>query len=175
MTQRKLLVTSVLMTMLAVGQVSAAEDWRSVPLEDVRTGQFFTINDFVGKTVLLETFAIWCPTCSKQQDQIDQLHHDLRGEDVISISLDVDPNESPSQVREYAERKGYDWYYAVAPPEMTQMLMDEFGVVIVAASSVPVIMICPDKQARLLGRGLKTADRLQTEIAKGYTGSRRGS
>ena len=106
----------VLMFVVATLQAAGADDWRSIPLADVRTGETFTIGDFAGKAVLLETFAVWCPTCSRQQDQIKQLHDVLDGKGVISISLDVDPNESPEQVKEYAESKGYDWRYAVLLP-----------------------------------------------------------
>ena len=32
-------------------------DWFDIPLTDVQTGETFTINDFAGKVVLLETMA----------------------------------------------------------------------------------------------------------------------
>jgi hypothetical protein len=37
--------------------------WMDVELTDVATGQKFKISDFKGKTVMLESFAVWCPTC----------------------------------------------------------------------------------------------------------------
>jgi len=140
-------------------------DWRDISLKDVRTGRTFTIADFKGKTVILETFAVWCPTCTKQQRDIKQLHSDI-GDEFVSISLDVDPNESEEKVKEHLKRNGFDWLYAIAPPELTKLLMDEFGTVIVNAPSAPVVLISEDGDARLLGRGVKSAEKLMAEIKK---------
>jgi hypothetical protein len=41
-------------------------DWMRIPLKDISTGENFTVADFAGRPVLLETFAVWCPTCTKQ-------------------------------------------------------------------------------------------------------------
>lgn len=140
-------------------------DWRDISLKDVRTGRTFTIADFKGKTVILETFAVWCPTCTKQQREIKQLHSDI-GDEFVSISLDVDPNESEEKVKEHLKRNGFDWLYAIAPPELTKLLMDEFGTVIVNAPSAPVVLISEDGDARLLERGVKSAEKLMAEMQR---------
>jgi hypothetical protein len=71
-------------------------------------------------------------------------------------------------VREHAEGNDFDWRYAVAPPELTRALIEEFGTTIVAAPASPVVLICAhsDQEARLLKRGLKKADFLQEEISR---------
>jgi hypothetical protein len=48
--------------------------WFGASLKDVRSGASFTINDFQGKVVLVETMAVWCPTCFRQQQEIKALH-----------------------------------------------------------------------------------------------------
>jgi len=83
------------------------QEWMNVTLEDVTTGEKFTISDFNGKVVVLETFAVWCPTCTKQQKEIKKLHGKAAG--VISITVDIDPNESADKVRSHVERYGFDW------------------------------------------------------------------
>ena len=44
--------------------------WFSASLTDARSGQTFTINDFKGKVILVETLAQWCSNCLKQQKQV---------------------------------------------------------------------------------------------------------
>jgi thiol-disulfide isomerase/thioredoxin len=50
---------------------TAASAWMDiVELTDVATGQTFKLSDFKGKPVLLESFAVWCPTCLRQQETL---------------------------------------------------------------------------------------------------------
>jgi peroxiredoxin len=63
-------------------------------LTDVQTGKIFTMNDYEGKVVLVETMAMWCPNCIVQAHEVRKLHTLLGNpEDLISVSLDVDINE----------------------------------------------------------------------------------
>ena len=152
---------------MALGDEPATQsaNWRDISLRDVMTGNTFTVADFKGKPIILETFAVWCPTCTKQQREIKQLHSEI-GDEFVSITLDVDPNESEEQVREHLKRNGFDWLYAVAPPELTKLLINEFGTIIVNAPSAPVVLIDENGDARLLGRGVKSAEKLKAEIKK---------
>lgn len=140
-------------------------DWKEVELKDTITGDTFKISDFEGQTMMLETFAVWCPTCLQQQKEMEKLS--LIETDVIHISLDTDPNEDAELVKDHAKKNGFDWYFAVAPIEMTESLIDEFGVGVVNAPSAPVILICNDQSTRLLDRGLKQSDELLTELEEG--------
>ncbi|NPE27769.1 redoxin family protein [Methanococcoides sp. SA1] len=140
-------------------------DWKEVELTNTITGDTFKISDFEGQTVMLETFAVWCPTCLQQQKEMKKLS--LVETEVIHISLDTDPNEDAELVKDHAEKNGFDWYFAVAPIEMTGSLIDEFGVAVVNAPSAPVILICDDQSTRLLDRGLKRSDELLTELEEG--------
>ena len=168
------LILSIFVFGLLLGGSLSAQasprDWRDIPLRDVISGETFRISDFADQTVLLESFAVWCPTCTKQQEEVRKLHEQV-GDRVISISLDVDPNEDEQLVREHALRNGFHWRYAVAPPELTRALINRFGTAIVAAPSAPMILICgegsEDQEARLLKRGVKKADRLLEEIQRG--------
>ena len=140
--------------------------WMAIELTDVITGQNFKINDFKGKTVLLESFAVWCPTCLRQQKELKKVA--ARGSDaLIHISLDTAPNEDEAQVKAHAEKNGLDWYFVVAPIELTNALIDEFGLTVISAPFAPVILICEDQSARLLKNGVKSADTILSEVAKG--------
>jgi len=141
--------------------------WMDFELKDIRTGESFKISDFAGKPILLESFAVWCPTCTKQQRDIKELHEEV-GDDVISISLDTDPEEDEARVLAHIQSNGFEWYYAISPIELTQSLIDEFGNSIVSAPSVPMILICEDGSFRKLGGfGSRDVDKLKEEIAKG--------
>ena len=149
------------------GETSPPADWRDYELVDTRTGETFRVCEFEGKPVLLETFAVWCPTCLKQQQEVKKMVAE-GGKGVIHISLDVDPNEDEEIVRNHMESNGFKWYSAVAPPEMTQDLIDEFGITVVNAPAAPVILVCEDQSARLLEqRGVKPVALLEEEIEKG--------
>ena len=143
-------------------------NWRQAEFTNVKNGEKFTIDDFKGKTVLLESFAVWCPTCLKQQKEMDKLK-ELDGKEIIHISLDTDPNENRKKVAEHLERNGFDWYFAVSPIEVTRLLTDEFGIGFVNAPSAPVVLICEDGGSRFLGRGVKDVEELTQEIKIGCT------
>jgi thiol-disulfide isomerase/thioredoxin len=74
--------------------------WMDIQLKDIATGNNFKISDFKGKPVVLESFAVWCPTCLKQQKEIKELKS-REGNAIIHISLDIDPNEDEAKVREH--------------------------------------------------------------------------
>lgn len=144
------------------GTASGAEEpWRTTELADVRTDETFTVTGF-DAPVLLETFAVWCPVCTNQQRRIAALHE--RREDFVSVSLNTDPNEDAARVREHLDRHGFDWRYAVAPPEMTRSLKESFGSVVLSPTQAPVVLRCADGSARLLETGVKSADTLAEHL-----------
>ena len=65
--------------------VSKTPEWFDMELTDVQTGKTFTMNDYAGKVVLLETMAIWCPNCLLQSGELQKLHQALGNpKDLIS-------------------------------------------------------------------------------------------
>ena len=144
--------------------LDVAGSWINIELKDVKTGEFFTITDF-DKPVLLESFAVWCPTCTRQQRETKKFHEEV-GDSVISISIDTDPNEDENQVRQHIESNGFDWFYAIAPIQFTQSLIDQFGVSIVNAPSVPMVLICDSQNVKKLGSGIKSPNELKEAINK---------
>ncbi len=52
-------------------------EWFDMELTDAQTGETFTMNDYAGKVVLLETMAIWCPNCVVQANEVRNLHEVL--------------------------------------------------------------------------------------------------
>jgi cytochrome oxidase Cu insertion factor (SCO1/SenC/PrrC family) len=149
----------------ATATPTAVDDWRAADLTDVVTGETFTVDSFGTRPVLVEFFAVWCPVCTSQQQEVGTLVD--RRDDLVAVSLNVDPNEDAEQVREHAAEHGFDWHYAVAPSSMTRALVDEFGPVVTNAPAAPVVRVCPDGAAALVeGRGLKSADELDAAFER---------
>ena len=179
-TRRRFAATTLIIAaLLAMGAAAHAADeaadesaaepavaWLGVELTDIRSGDTFTLAQFADKPILLETFAVWCPTCTSQQRQLVALHEEV-GDAVISVSLNTDPNESQSQVVRHLDRHGFDWLYAISPVELSRSLRDEFGLAVLNPPSAPVILICPGQTERTLlaKRGVKRPDFLQEQIA----------
>ena len=143
-----------------------AGNWINIELSDIRTGEKFKISDFNDRPVLLESFAVWCPTCTRQQQEVKKLHEEL-GDSFVSISIDTDPNEDRTLIKEHKEKNGFDWIYVVAPKEFTQSLIDQFGFGIVNAPAAPMILICGDGTLRQLDSGLKRVNELKEELSRG--------
>lgn len=141
-------------------------NWLETPLADIATGETFSLSDFAGKKVLVESFAVWCPVCTQQQEEIKKLH-ELLGEEVVSVSLDTDPNEDAALVAQALQERGFTWRFAVAPRRMTEALLAEFGQTVAYAPAAPVILICENQISRFLPRGVKDVEELQEELAKG--------
>lgn len=136
--------------------------WRETQLTDVLSGETFSIAG-IGQPVVLESFAVWCPVCTRQQRQLAELSE--TGSDAAIVSLNTDPNEDADRVRTHAEEHGFDWRYAVAPASMSQALVAEFGRQVIRAPAAPVVVICPDGTAAFLSeRAVKPAERLRTAV-----------
>ena len=143
-----------------------APAWFGTAFKDVRSGETFTINDFKGKVILVETMAVWCPTCYRQQQEIKALH-ELLGmrEDFVSVSLDIDPNEDETVLAGYTEQNSeFDWYYAVTGPDMAREIGNAYGDQFLNPPSAPVLVIDRHGVAHPLPFGLTSAEVLMQMI-----------
>lgn len=139
--------------------------WFSAALTNVNQEAAFTINDYRGKVVLVETMAIWCSNCLSQQKQVRELHN-LIGEqdDFISVGLDIDPNENAVDLADYTDRNGFDWVYAVAPPEVSREIGQIYGSQFLNPPSTPILIIDRHGEAHPLPFGIKSAADLQAAV-----------
>jgi cytochrome oxidase Cu insertion factor (SCO1/SenC/PrrC family) len=143
-----------------------APAWFGTSFKDVRSGNSFTIDDFKGKVVLVETMAVWCTTCYQQQTQIKALHETLgMREDFVSISLDIDPNEDEQTLTAYTQKNSsFDWQYAVAGPEVAREIGKTYGDQFLNPPSAPVLVIDRHGVAHPLPFGVKSAEDLMKAI-----------
>jgi thiol-disulfide isomerase/thioredoxin len=135
--------------------------WFKAGLTDVRSGEEFTIEDFHGQVILVETMATWCPSCLRQQNEVKALHEKLgMRSDFVSLGLNVDPHESADLLKSYIDSRGFDWLYAVAPREVHREIGDLYGTLFLNPSSTPMFIIDREGMVHLLPFGIKSADDL---------------
>jgi cytochrome oxidase Cu insertion factor (SCO1/SenC/PrrC family) len=137
-------------------------DWFDMELTDAQTGEIFTMNDYAGKVVLVETMAIWCPNCVVQGNEVRNLHKLLGNpDDLISISLDVDFNEDEASLKGYASGYGFDWHFAVAPLEVARALGNLYSAQYLNPPLSPMLIIDREGNVHQLEYGLKKAEALR--------------
>lgn len=140
-------------------------DWFDIELTDVQTGETFSMNDYAGKVVLVETMAIWCPNCIVQATQVQKLHQLLDNpNDLISVSLDVDVNEDAASLKEYSEGYRFEWHFAIAPLELARALGNLYTAQYLNPPLSPMMIIDRDGGVHHLEYGQKTADVLLESV-----------
>jgi thiol-disulfide isomerase/thioredoxin len=136
-----------------------------VSLTNASTGDVFKIQDFKDKVVLVETMAMWCTNCMRQQGEVVKLHEQLgKREDFVSVGLDVDPNERPEDLTKYVAKNGFDWYYAIAPAEVAREIAQLYGDQFLNPTATPMLIIDRQGEAHPLPFGIKSADELQKAL-----------
>jgi thiol-disulfide isomerase/thioredoxin len=139
--------------------------WLGAPLTDVRTGQDFRISDLKGKVVLVETMAIWCSNCLRQQKEVKALHQALgMNEDLVTVVLDIDPNEDADNLKAYADNNGFDWTYAVAPREVAREMGQLYGDQFLNPPSTPMLIVDRHGEVHPLPFGIKEAGTLEESL-----------
>ncbi len=127
----------------------ALEAWQTATLTDVRSGESFTIADLAGRLVVIEPMAIWCTNCARQQREASKALAALDSNDVVYISLDVDPGEQPADLAAYADERGFDWRFVVAGRDLSRALALDLGDQVLSPPSTPRIIVTQD--GRVIG------------------------
>ncbi|BBB49449.1 TlpA family protein disulfide reductase [Pelolinea submarina] len=137
-------------------------DWYEWELTDINNGTTFNLNNEQGKVVLVETMAVWCSNCLKQQQEVSQLLETLGPrDDFVSLAIDIDPNEDSATLQNYTQQHGFDWRYVVASEELINEISSLYGAQYLNPPSTPMLIIDRQGQAHLLPFGIKSAADLQ--------------
>jgi hypothetical protein len=80
------------------------------------------------------------------------------------VSLDVDPNEDQATLKKYADATGFQWIFAVAPPDLVRTIGNTYGAQFLNPPSTPVLIIDRDGVAHPLPLGLKNTKDLVTAV-----------
>lgn len=169
-----LLSTLLISACSSLGQGTASEltneedeipAWFEMPMTDVRTGEEFTISDLSGKVILIETMAMWCPTCLSQELEVKEVLALLGDrDDFVSIALDVDSKESAEALRAFTEEHELDWIFVVASPEIIRDIGNRYTAQLLNPPLAPMLIIDRNGDVYGLPYELKEADALHRTI-----------
>lgn len=135
--------------------------WFSMALTNVHSGEAFTIQDLKGKVILVETMAVWCSNCLKQQTQVKALHGQIGDrDDFVSIGLDIDSNEDAAKLKGFVDAQGFDWVYAVSPADVSREIASLYGDQFLNPPSTPMLVIDRHGVVHPLPFGIKSAEEL---------------
>lgn len=139
--------------------------WFEMPMTDVRSGETFTISDLSGKVILVETMAMWCPTCLTQEREVQKVLG-LLGErdDFVNIAMDVDSNENAEALRGYIAEHELDWIFVIASVEIKRDLGNRYSAQLLNPPVAPMLIIDRNGNVYGLPYGLKKADALYNTI-----------
>ena len=128
----------------AAATALAGRAWATAELTDVATGEPFTIADYAGKTIFVESMAIWCSNCRAQQGRFKEALAQLDPDTVAYVVLTVEAAETGEDLARYKESQGFTGTYAVAGTEVARALADDFGSNAINPPSVPLVLVTPD-------------------------------
>jgi thiol-disulfide isomerase/thioredoxin len=146
----------------ATAPTDAKPDWFKLQLIDVRTDKPFSIDNFSGKVVLIETIAEWCPNCLFQQNETRKVRKLLGDpQDLILLSLDVDSYEDAASLKQYTEEFGFDWRFAVASLEVERAMGNLYSAEYLNPPLEPMLLIDRKGNTYNLPYGIKDAEALK--------------
>jgi hypothetical protein len=134
--------------------------WATAQLVDVSTGDTFRIADHAGKVIVIETMAIWCTNCRRQQGDVQAALGRLAAGSVVYVVLDTEPSENGESLAAYRERNGFEGRYAIAGAQVARDLAAEFGDQVLNPPSTPMILVGVDGRVTLTDFGHKSPDEI---------------
>jgi hypothetical protein len=139
--------------------------WFSASLPNAATGESFMIQDFKGKVALVETMAMWCPTCLRQGKEVKALHDQLeQRDDFAAVSIDIDLNENLADLKDYTAKNGFGWTYTVATADVAREIGNLYGQQFLNPPSAPMFIIDRHGAVHPLPFGVKSVADLQQAL-----------
>jgi thiol-disulfide isomerase/thioredoxin len=137
--------------------------WQTIAITDV-DGVTFTLADFVGKSVFVENFATWCPTCRRQLGSTQGAAAAV-GDSSVVLALSVETDLSSQDVADYAKDNGFtDVRFAVMSEELLAAFVDAFGNSAVNPPSTPHVFIGADGAAGDMATGSISEDDIVAQL-----------
>jgi hypothetical protein len=148
--------------------------WLTTELTDACSGEAFTLADFAGKTLFIESMATWCGECYGQltrvQDAASQIPEDERG-DIVLVALSSEVGLPREDLARYAAETGFPLIFAVMPEDMLKAMVDDVGQAVAIPPAMPHLIVAPDGTIGELHTGGSSADELLALLADAQAAS----
>lgn len=137
--------------------------WQQTEVTDVE-GNAFTLGDYVGRPLLVETFATWCSKCLAQLGDTQEAAAAL-GEEAAVVALSVETDLSSEAVAHYAAEHGFaNIRFAVMSPELLAQFVDTFGNTVANPPTTPKVVVDSGGTAGELTTGAESAEDLVAKV-----------
>ncbi len=90
-------------------KTSTVKQAPEISVQDVDSGLIYSLSDFLGKIVILDLFATWCPPCQLSLPFLRDVYSTYSASDIQIISVDVDASESLAVVSQFRNDEGMSW------------------------------------------------------------------
>lgn len=124
-----------------------APAWLTIELTDACSGTTFTLANFIGKTLFIETMATWCPPCRDQLARMTEAAAQLPAEEraeIVFVVLSSEVDLPREELAAYAASNNFPFIFAVMPAEMLQTMAEDLGQEIAVPPATPHLIAAPD-------------------------------
>ncbi len=138
-------------------------DWMTIELTDACSGEPFTLADFAGKTVYIESMATWCVNCYQQMVRAQEALAQLPGasrDEIVQVALSSEIGLPREDLARYAQKTGFPMIFAVMPEAMLKAMADDLGRDISVPPAMPHLIVAPDGTIGELHTGGSSAEEL---------------
>jgi thiol-disulfide isomerase/thioredoxin len=106
--------------MLACGMAHALEVGDTLRLPSVRLldGRTVDARQWVGKPLVIEFWASWCPFCALQNPRLQKLYANTRGTSLQVLTISID--KTPKDALDYLRERGYTFPVAMDTPALRE-------------------------------------------------------
>jgi len=129
--QRRQMLMALAVAPFAMNAAHAAAigDSVALPATTLIDGTTLKPDYWLGKVLIVERFATWCPFCKVQNPKLDKLlrANKANGLEVLALSIDKNAAEVPK----YMQQHGYTFRAAMMTPEWQRVLGDIKGLPVI--------------------------------------------
>jgi thiol-disulfide isomerase/thioredoxin len=127
-------------------------------------GSAFSLADYAGQQVFVETFATWCSNCSRQLGDTQQAATQA-GDGAVFLALSVETDLDPAALTSYAQENGFtDLTFAVLEPAALAALVEQFGNGVLVPPSTPKFVLGADGDVSPLTTGFESVEEILAQL-----------
>jgi hypothetical protein len=154
---------------IAAKATEAPPAWLTSELTDACSGETFTLADFSGKTLYVESMATWCGECYEQLTRVKQAAEQIPAgeqDEIVLVALSSEIGLPREDLAMYARDNDFPFIFAVLPEEMLKVMAADLGREIAIPPAMPYLIVAPDGTIGNLHTGGSSADELLTLFAE---------